>query len=58
MLLASGYIAGGALAGIVFAFMNIPMKDRLDAFEKWSHANNPFFDGPWADLLRCFRSSV
>ena len=51
VLLASGYIAGGALAGVVFAFLNIPMKDRLDAAEKWAHDNNPFFEGPWSDIL-------
>ena len=51
VLLSSGYIAGGTLAGVVFAFMNIPLKDKLDAFEKWATAHNPFFEGPWADLL-------
>ena len=51
VLLSSGYIAGGTLAGVVFAFMNIPMKDRLDAIEKWSSAHNPFFEGAHADLL-------
>ena len=33
VLLSSGYIAGGTLAGVVFAFMNIPLKDKLDAIE-------------------------
>ncbi|HEX3557994.1 MAG TPA: oligopeptide transporter, OPT family [Pyrinomonadaceae bacterium] len=51
VLLSSGYIAGGTLAGVIFAFMNIPLKDKLDQFEKWATANNPFFDGPWSDLL-------
>ncbi len=51
VLLASGYIAGGTLAGVVFAFLNIPMKDTLDTIEKWSNAHNPFFAGPHADLL-------
>src|SRR6476661_1335889 len=36
VLLSSGYIAGGTLAGVVFAFMNIPLKDRLDAIKKWA----------------------
>jgi hypothetical protein len=27
------------------------MKDRLDGFEKWATAHNPFFDGPSSDLL-------
>jgi len=51
VLLASGYIAGGTLAGVLFAFLAIPMKDRLDGFEKWATAHNPFFDGPSSDLL-------
>jgi putative OPT family oligopeptide transporter len=51
VLLASGYIAGGTLAGVIFAFLAIPMKARLDAFEKWATANNPFFDGSNSDLL-------
>ncbi len=51
VLLASGYIAGGTLAGVLFAFLAIPMKARLDAFENWSTAHNPFFDGAWSDIL-------
>jgi hypothetical protein len=51
VLLSSGYIAGGTLAGVIFAFMNIPLKDKLDAIEKWADAHNPFFNGPYADLL-------
>jgi putative OPT family oligopeptide transporter len=51
VLLASGYIAGGTLAGVIFAFLAIPMKARLDSFEKWSTAHNPFFEGPSSDLL-------
>ncbi len=53
VLLASGYIAGGALAGIVIAIMaglpNLaPFNERLG---RWANANNPFFAGPHADLL-------
>jgi putative OPT family oligopeptide transporter len=44
VLLSSGYIAGGTLAGVIFAFMNIPLKDRLDQFEKWSTLHNPFLE--------------
>ncbi|HVF72770.1 MAG TPA: oligopeptide transporter, OPT family [Chthoniobacterales bacterium] len=51
VLLSSGYIAGGTLAGVLFAFMAIPMKERLDSFEKWAEAHNPFFHGPSADFL-------
>jgi uncharacterized oligopeptide transporter (OPT) family protein len=51
VLLSSGYIAGGTLAGVLFAFMAIPWKEHLDGWEKWASAHNPFFDGPWSDLL-------
>jgi hypothetical protein len=51
VLLASGYIAGGTLAGVLFAFLAIPMKDRLDRWEHWAAAHNPFFEGPSSDLL-------
>jgi putative OPT family oligopeptide transporter len=51
VLLSSGYIAGGTLAGVLFAFMAIPWKDRLDRWETWAGAHNPFFDGPWSDIL-------
>ena len=53
VLLASGYIAGGALAGIVIAFMAgvsrfKPMNDRI---QEWAESSNPFFSGPSSDLL-------
>jgi putative OPT family oligopeptide transporter len=51
VLLSSGYIAGGTLAGVIFAFLAIPWKERLDGWEKWASAHNPFFDGPSADFL-------
>jgi hypothetical protein len=51
VLLSSGYIAGGTLAGVLFAFMAIPWKERLDAFQKWAEEHNSFFEGPNADLL-------
>ncbi len=51
VLLASGYIAGGAIAGIIIAFM-AGVFDRVDAaLTTWATAHNPFFDGPRADLL-------
>src|SRR4051794_25352741 len=60
VLLASGYIAGGALAGIVIAIMQGSpghFGERLAAFNKsiedWSNAHNPFFNGPNADWLAC-----
>jgi putative OPT family oligopeptide transporter len=57
VLMASGYIAGAALAGIVFAFMAGYFTDALEATKAWMLANNPFFDEPpghvkgYADLL-------
>jgi hypothetical protein len=51
VLLASGYIAGGALAGIVIAFMAGAFKPTTDAITDWSKAHNPFFYGSNSDLL-------
>ncbi|MCC7382735.1 MAG: oligopeptide transporter, OPT family [Deltaproteobacteria bacterium] len=51
VLMASGYIAGGAIAGIIIAFL-AGVFDQVDAFfTAWSTANNPFFSGPSADVL-------
>jgi len=51
VLLASGYIAGGAIAGIVIAFLAGVLSDIDTKLLKWSEASNPFFDGPNSDLL-------
>src|SRR5256886_1032633 len=53
VLLASGYIAGGALAGIVIAFMaGVPsLVDVSKPIEEWQTAHNPFLSGSYADLL-------
>lgn len=51
VLLASGYIAGGAIAGIVIAIMSGVMGDVDDAIGKWADAKNPFTGGASADLL-------
>jgi putative OPT family oligopeptide transporter len=51
VLLSSGYIAGGTLAGVLFAFMVIPWKEHLDRWQKWATERNPVFDGPWSDVL-------
>jgi hypothetical protein len=53
VLMASGYIAGGALAGIVVAFMaGLPrLKDFNESIEKWAGTHNSFFNGANADLL-------
>jgi hypothetical protein len=51
VLMASGYVAGGAIAGIAIAFMAGVLGDVDQALEKWSRAYNPAFGGPWSDLL-------
>ncbi len=51
VLLASGYIAGGAIAGIVIAILGGVLTDFDRAVTEWSAANNPFFNGPNANWL-------
>ncbi len=51
VLLSSGYIAGGAIAGIVIAFFAGVLSDFDFAITQWSVAHNPFFEGPHSDLL-------
>jgi hypothetical protein len=51
VLMASGYIAGGAIAGILIAFMAGVTADFSDRITRWSTANNPFFEGAHSDLL-------
>ena len=53
VLLASGYIAGATLAGVVYAFLNLKegIRAKLTGWEAWATQNNPFFDGPYSDLL-------
>ncbi len=51
VLLASGYIAGGALAGILIALSAVYFGDLIDYFNKASEATNPFFAGGYADIL-------
>ena len=46
VLLASGYIAGGAIAGIIIAFLAGALDNVDAALQRWSTANNPFFEGP------------
>ena len=54
VLLASGYIAGGAIAGIVIAFLAGVLSDTDAKIQKWADASNPFYAGPNADLLSLF----
>ncbi len=51
VLMASGYIAGGAIAGIVIAFMAGVLTNTTRGIEEWSKEHNPFFNGGYADLL-------
>ena len=51
VLLASGYIAGGALAGIVIAILAGVPGSFDAAITAWASASNPLFDGPWANSL-------
>ena len=51
VLLASGYIAGGAIAGIVIAFVQ-GVTTKLDSrINTWASDHNPFYGGPNADWL-------
>ena len=53
--MASGYIAGGALAAIVIAILQGVPKEGLSRFNKaiadWSTAHNPLFGDQNGDLL-------
>jgi putative OPT family oligopeptide transporter len=53
VLLASGYIAGATLAGVMYAFMNLSESifARLQGFEEWAKHHNPFFEGPGSNAL-------
>ena len=54
MLFASGYIAGGAIAGILIAFLAGVLGDFDAALQRWAAANNPFYAGPYAGpAARC-----
>ncbi|MFB3891418.1 MAG: OPT family oligopeptide transporter [Phycisphaerae bacterium] len=55
VLMASGYIAGGAVAGIVIAFMAGALTSVDKVLRDWAEAKNPFFmethDYKWSNLL-------
>lgn len=53
VMLASGYIAGGAIAGILIAlFAVVPALQSIqEASKKWAEKANPFFNGDYSDAL-------
>jgi len=51
VLLASGYIAGGAITGIIITIMEAFFKGATGKLNEWAEASNPLFAGPRADLL-------
>jgi hypothetical protein len=54
VLMASGYIAGGAIAGIIIAIINgVPSLESFNARLDAIAAKNPFVSSPNADLLSC-----
>jgi uncharacterized oligopeptide transporter (OPT) family protein len=52
VLMASGYIAGGAIAGILIAFFaGVPAMAGFNDSIAAASAHNPFFEGPASDML-------
>jgi putative OPT family oligopeptide transporter len=51
VLMASGYIAGGAIAGIGIAFLAGVLEKTDASLQQWAETSNPFYGGPNADLL-------
>ena len=51
VLLSSGYIAGGAIAGIIVAIVQGVLTDTDARLNNWATAHNPFFEGPWSNVL-------
>ncbi len=53
VLMASGYIAGGAIAGIGIAFSAGVLGNFDRDITKLMESANPVFNGAWSDLLSC-----
>ena len=51
VLMASGYIAGGALAAVFIAFFAGVWQEQSTLVEHWSRDHNPFFNGEWSNVL-------
>ncbi len=51
VLMASGYIAGGAIAGIIIAFIAGVITETDDKIVRWAKSSNAFFSGDYSDLL-------
>jgi putative OPT family oligopeptide transporter len=51
VLMASGFIGGGAIAGIIIAIVTGFLTHVDKRITDWAEARNPFFAGPYADLL-------
>jgi putative OPT family oligopeptide transporter len=51
VLMASGYIAGGAIAGIIIAFTAGVLMGFDDRLTRWATAHNSFYNSAYADWL-------
>ena len=51
VLMASGYIAGGAIAGIGIAFVSGALVRFDQSINDTMTAHNPLFNGPYSDAL-------
>jgi hypothetical protein len=49
--MASGYIAGGAIAGILIAFLAGVLTNFDNSIASWAEAKNPFYAGGGANAL-------
>jgi hypothetical protein len=51
VLMASGYIAGGAISGIIIAFTAGVLMGIDGRLARWASVNNPFYSGASSDVL-------